>query len=170
MADQIVLNDIAINKLIQRMYGKVLSFVRSRVPSQEDAEDITQEVFMNIQKYKDNFDSEKSDPDTWVFVIAKRKLVDFYRARKVTASIDDMEYDVFQSDDDVERASEMNEMREQLRNGLEMLDERTRDVLILKFFKGLPSQEIGERLDISKSNVDVITHRGIKKLAEIIKK
>jgi len=57
--------------------------------SKEIAEDITQDVFMKALRYKKSFDKSKSSIKTWLHVIARNLLVDFYKSKKTTSSLDE---------------------------------------------------------------------------------
>lgn len=62
-------------------YRRVLRFVRRRVGSTEDAEDVTQDVFANAVAWLDQADAP-SPKLAWLYTVAKRRIVDEARRRK----------------------------------------------------------------------------------------
>lgn len=72
-------------------YGKrLLGFVRGRVSSDEDAEDILQEVWYQLSKLTDLDELESAG--SWLFQVARNKITDQYR-RKKTDSLEDYSYE-----------------------------------------------------------------------------
>lgn len=64
----------------------LLSFVKSRVSSEDDAEDIVQDVFSRL--YEGNLIETIEDMTAWLYRAARNKIVDFYRRRRQNASLD----------------------------------------------------------------------------------
>ena len=72
---------MSLELLVARYLGVVFRFVRSMVWVREDAEDITQEVFVKAWKNLGTFNCEKSFK-TWLFAIAKNASFDYLRKKK----------------------------------------------------------------------------------------
>ena len=64
-------------------HGKVSGYIRSKINSPQDAEDITANVFLKVYEKLDSFDESKASLSTWIFTIARNTLIDYYRGRKV---------------------------------------------------------------------------------------
>lgn len=64
----------------------LLSFVKSRVNSEDDAEDIVQDVFSRL--YEGNLIETIEDMTAWLYRAARNKIVDFYRKRRQNTSLD----------------------------------------------------------------------------------
>ena len=64
----------------------LLSFVKSRVNSEDDAEDIVQDVFSRL--YEGNLVETIEDMTAWLYRAARNKIVDFYRKRRQNTSLD----------------------------------------------------------------------------------
>jgi RNA polymerase sigma-70 factor (ECF subfamily) len=71
----------AIDVLVERYFKQIYGFVYKNVGSQENAEDITQEVFVKVWKNLKKFD-QKREFKPWVFQIAKNASIDFLRKKK----------------------------------------------------------------------------------------
>src|SRR3990167_5129721 len=72
----------AVSEFYRKNCGKILNYLTSRVPTKEDAEDLTNDVFfeaidsLNLLKKDGNLEA-------WLFRIAHNKMVDYYRKRKI---------------------------------------------------------------------------------------
>lgn len=64
----------------------LLSFVKKRVSSEDDAEDIVQDVFSRL--YEGNLIETIEDMTAWLYRAARNKIIDFYRRRRQNTSLD----------------------------------------------------------------------------------
>ncbi|MFC0184037.1 sigma-70 family RNA polymerase sigma factor [Pseudarcicella hirudinis] len=70
-----------IHQTVQKERRRLLDFVRKRVPTEEDAEDLLQEVFFElIETYRLMKPVEQLA--SWLFKVARNKITDFYRKKK----------------------------------------------------------------------------------------
>lgn len=74
-------DEISLEFLIARYLGIIYSFVYKNVGNTDNAEDITQEVFVKVWKNIKKFDQERSFRP-WIFQIAKNASIDFLRRKK----------------------------------------------------------------------------------------
>lgn len=73
-------NEEALEILIKRYLPQIFGFVKKFTGNQNDASDITQEVFVKVWKNLKKFDSDKSFK-SWIFTIAKRTAIDLLRKK-----------------------------------------------------------------------------------------
>jgi len=139
--------------LIRRVY----SYVAYRIGNGADAEDITSEVFERALRYRASFDGSR-EPAPWLLGIARRCVDDALAQRRPTAQ---MEAGEQASAEDVE--SEAVD-RITLANAIERLDERSRDLLALRYGADLSAREIGRILGMKPNAVDVALHRALGKV------
>ena len=71
-------DDEALRLLVERYLKQVYRFVFHYLPSSEDAEDVTQEVFVKVWKHLRKFHRDQNFK-TWVFTIAKNTALDFLK-------------------------------------------------------------------------------------------
>ena len=69
---------LQIENLFRKDRSKLLSFIRERVRSKEDAEDILQDVLTNVLAAKDT-NNKIENIGAWVFASVKNKIIDWYR-------------------------------------------------------------------------------------------
>lgn len=141
-------------------HGKVCGYIRSRIHSVQDAEDIAADVFLKVYEKIDLFDETKASLSTWIYSITRNTLTDFYRTRKVFAEVSENEADGFSVEEEVCNA----EMLETLANALESLEERERDIVILRFFSGKTLKEIAGNMGISYAYVKVLQNNAFAKI------
>lgn len=119
---------------------RLFAFIRSRVKSEEDAEDILQDVFFQF--------IGNTDPVTelsgWLFRVARNKITDNYR-KKRPELLDDIEMENdFIHDENPEIIFQREMFWEQLDNILKDLPEEQREVFIMHELDGIPFKEIAE--------------------------
>ena len=151
-------------KIYGDYHGKVFGYIRSKINSAQDAEDLTADIFVKVFEKLDSFDESKASLSTWVFTIARNTLTDYFRTRKVFAEIPETLEDGSSVEDDVCNA----EMLENLANALETLDERERDIIILRFYSGKTLREISSQMGISYAYVKVLQNKAFEKLKKFL--
>ncbi len=142
------------NNIIEtiKMYGhQLFAFIRSRVPTSEDAEDILQEVWFQLsnQSSPDDIDSMSG----WLHRVARNKITDKYR-RKKEDSLDDLAYDddegvnladLLLADGNNNDAKELQQIFwETLINALDELPANQREVFIMNEIEEMTLQQIAD--------------------------
>lgn len=150
----------SIAELFRLFSDRIFRFVRFRVGDVATAEDLAQTVFVemirSLPRYKEQRNAKFS---TWLFQIARFRLIDHYRSRRNTVSLD---HDV--PDGTEPPAPVMNEERVIIDRALALLPERYQTVLHLTFREDLNDKEIAHSMRIGKINVRVLRHRALRAL------
>lgn len=149
-----------INEYGKRLFG----FIRSKVRSEEDAEDLLQDVWYQFSKLSNI--NELESVSGWLYQIARNRVTDFYRKKK-TQSIEDFSYenedgewsirDILLADDsdpDVKLFKEL--FWEELMLGLDELPEKQREVFVLNELEDFTLQEIADQ---KQENIKTIISR-----------
>ena len=142
-------------KIYEDFRQKVFSYMLSKVQNSDLAEDLCQNVFLKIYEKADTFDETKASVSTWIYTIARNTLTDYYRTRRVTSEIPE----TLQSEQSTEDEVINGEMMERLADALSQMDERMRDVIILRFYDGKTLREIADNMGISYAYVKVIQNK-----------
>ena len=140
--------------LIRRVYA----YVAYRIGDGADAEDVTSEVFERALRYRESYDSTLGAPLPWLLGIARRCLDD--RGRKLQPVLDSEE-DERAADEDL--ASEVIE-RLSVSAVVRRLDDRSQDLVALRFGADLSARQIGEVLGLKTNAVEVALHRTLARL------
>ncbi len=141
-------------------HSKVCGYMLSKLSNEQLAKDLAADVFIKIYEKLDSFDDSKASLSTWIFTIARNTLTDYFRTRKVLEEIPEAQADGSCIEDDICNA----EMLETLADALEALDERERDIIIARFYKGKTLTEIAEQMCISYSYVKVLQNKAFDKM------
>ena len=151
-------------EIYREFKDKVESYIRARVSDHHVAEDLTSDVFFKCYKNIERYDPEKAAVSTWVFTIVNNTLKNYYRDRKSTASLDDMEGFEPSFEEDMDRAMRLDEVRQYLDEVLEELDETKRRILLMRYYDEMKTKDIADALGMTAGNVRVILTRTLKKL------
>lgn len=128
-------------------------------------EECINDVFLSVWNNRSKFNGEDVDFKKWIYIVARYKAIDYYRAqvKKAEDTMDFIEViDINSAEDKVINIENRSEVMK-LINGLE---ERDRDIFILKFLLGYKSEEIASKLNVTKASIDNRLCRGKKKLRE----
>ena len=155
-----MITDIQKEEIYRDYHGRVCGYIRSKINSPQDAEDMAADVFLKVYEKLDSFDESKASLSTWLYTITRNTLTDFYRTRKVFEEIPEATDDGFSVEEEICNT----EMLETLANALESLDERERDIIILRFHSGRTLREISAQMGISYAYVKVLQNKAFEKL------
>lgn len=123
-------------------YSKVVYSVALRVlrdPS--GAEDVLQEIFMQIWRNPDSFIATRGSLGGWLAVVSRNRSIDALRRRRPSESIDDVP---LASSYNLAEEAERNSMMEKARSVIHLLPKEQRKTLEMAFFDGLTHSEIAE--------------------------
>ena len=151
----------AFGQIFDEISDDIHRFLAFRVRNPEDAKDLTSQVFLEAWQSLPRFNSQKNFL-TWIFSIARYRLIDHYRAFRPTASLDAVIN--LAGDTDIEAETERNLNANQVLQALDKLPELYQTVLKLKFVQELEYSEIAEITGKTENNLRVIVKRGLDKL------
>ncbi|SDY61798.1 RNA polymerase sigma factor [Hymenobacter psychrophilus] len=159
----------AFEQVVQRYGARVLNTCLGLVPHRPDAEDLTQEVFVEVYTQLAGFRGE-AKLSTWVYRIAVNKCLEWQRYRKrqkrfafLTSLFGTDDGELLHDPPDYEHPGVLAERQEQatiLRQAVARLPERQQVAFTLFHLEGLPHQEIADALGLgSVGAVESLLHR-----------
>ncbi len=158
----------AFGELFDLFLTSIYRFVYFRVDTTEDAEDLTEEVFLKAWENLSSFQKRKNIPfSAWLFQIAKNTVTDFWRKRKDTLELSDEEVDK-NAENDIIRNAERDFERRKLLEALKQIPALQADAVSLRYFSDLSNQEIATVLKKSEGATRILLSRGLKRLREIM--
>jgi RNA polymerase sigma-70 factor, ECF subfamily len=123
-------------------YSKVVYSVALRVlRDPASAEDVLQEVFMQIWRNPDGFVATRGSLGGWLAVVARNRSIDALRRKRPTEQVDDM---ALASNYNLADEAERNSLMEKARSVIVLLPVEQRKTLEMAFFDGLTHSEIAE--------------------------
>jgi len=156
---------------IYDQYASILLGLLLRIlHSRGEAEDVLQEVFLQVWRRAGDFDESRGRGFTWLVTLARSRAIDRLRAldsRSRTAAASASEPSDFVSDAsaDTFRA----EQREIVQAALAQLPDEQRRTLLLAYEEGLTQTEIAERTGQPLGTVKTRTRSGLMKLREMLR-
>jgi len=159
----------AFGRLYDIHVDRVYRHIYYRVGNEEDAEDLTQQVFLKAWQAIHSYKKTASPFIAWLMTISHNLVVDFYRTKKDKAYL---EAEVLADDtaSSPERAAEASFEQQRLRKAILQLGSDEQQVIILRFIEGFEFAEIASVLKKKEGNVRVILHRSLVKLRNILEK
>jgi RNA polymerase sigma-70 factor (ECF subfamily) len=160
-------DDMAAFDQIYHKYNRLLyGFAIKIVKFNHDAEDIVHDVFLKLWQNRKSI-KEDTSFKSFLFTIAYHTIVNLIRKKSVTEEYIEALKDIQKEPPAVSGADleiEFNELNEKLRNVLEKLPSRQKEVYQLSRDEGLTYSEIAEKLDISVNTVENHMTRALKYL------
>jgi len=158
----------AYGKLYDFYVSRIYRFVYFKVRSQQDAEDLTSEVFLKTWEYINRTNKKIENLNALFYRVARNAVIDHYRSKQRDHCLmEDEQLQLIQEKSNLEKqtdiAIDMNNVQERLFK----LKDIYREVIVLKHIEELSISEIAEILDKSKGNVRVLLHRAMVALREI---
>ncbi|MGW4529281.1 ECF RNA polymerase sigma factor SigK [Amycolatopsis sp. NPDC004378] len=146
------------------IFGTVFQVLRSRA----HAEEVTQEVLLEIWRKAATFDPGRGRVQTWVLTIAHRRAIDRVRSEQ---SAVDREHradrlDLRRPYDDVTEATLDRLDRAQVRAALAVLTELQRESILLAYFQGYTCREVSEKLGVAIGTVKTRMRDGLVRLRD----
>jgi RNA polymerase sigma-70 factor (ECF subfamily) len=146
----------------------VYSYAYYRVGNHHDAEDLTEQAF--LQAYR-HFDRARRESDgrplrPWLIRIAHNLASNYYRDRSRRPQTPLEETDPIATRHDTVAIAEGREELRQVMANLEHLSEDRREALIMRFALGMDNREIARAMGKSDGATKVLIHRAIKQLQE----
>lgn len=144
-------------------------FVRARVPSDTDAEDVTSEVFAEAMRSWSRFDPARGAVGGWLVGIARHTLADWWRRRGREFPDPDVGTADQAADDDPEGTVLRRSGADEVRRHLGRLTAKEREAVALRFGTELSSEEIGAAMGISATAARMLVYRAVGKLREVMR-
>jgi RNA polymerase sigma-70 factor (ECF subfamily) len=144
--------------------GELRAFLRSRVPSESDADDLLQDVFVRVVEKIGSL-RHAGRIESWVYQIARNTVADFYRRR--TPRPADAVEDVVSSHRE-HGGNQNRAVGAWLSLMIGRLPETLRDAVRMYEIEGLSQSEIAKRLNVSLSGAKSRVQRGRHQLEELL--
>jgi len=147
--------------MYQQHYAEVFRYVRARVGSHTEAEDLTSDVFCKAVAGLENYRTMRSSALPWLYTIAAHRVADYYRASRPTAEIDEAAH----VPDSGPNPADVVVSRDQVRHVWELsktLPASQRLALWLRYGEELELKEIAAQMGRSVEAVKLLVHRAIR--------
>lgn len=156
------------NMLVRTYQQRIYWHVRKMVIDHDDADDITQDVFVKIHKAIGNF-REDAQLFTWIYRIATNECLSFLtkKRRRFFLPLEDVGKELSTK---VDTASDMggDEIQKKLQKALLTLPDKQRLVFNMKYFDDLPYEQISQITRTSVGALKASYHHAVKKIEDYL--
>jgi RNA polymerase sigma-70 factor (ECF subfamily) len=160
----------AFSRFYDRYSPLVYSLALRMLRAPSDAEDLLQEVFMQIWRQAASYSPERGSPEAWIINIARSRAIDKLRSmrRRERSFVLTDDPSLSESKENVESNAVESEAKLTMNSALANLPEAQRRVLELAYFGGLSQTEIADRLKEPLGTVKTRMRAGIQRLRNIL--
>ncbi len=153
-------------QLYDHYTAQIYRFILLKVTNRHEAEDLTHDVFLSAWQSLRGYKSQGFPFSSWLYQIARNKVIDHYRTKKSHLSVDSLEENAVKLVDMTENNLEKILSLEVIQKAMRNLGPEQQDVLIMKFIEDLPHRDIAATLGKSEGAVRLIQHRALNALRE----
>jgi RNA polymerase sigma factor (sigma-70 family) len=148
----------------------IFRFCRRAMPTREDAEDATMEIFMKLRDKLSQYDQSRSFT-AWLYKVAANHCWDMLRRRKVrqgkeTEDVDEMPLEAPEPNQ-LEKLIE-ERTSEEVRKALDKLGVRARMALVMRYYSDMSYDEIADALGVRRAFVGVVLLRARHELRQAL--
>jgi RNA polymerase sigma-70 factor (ECF subfamily) len=160
----------AFSQLYDRFSTLVFTLAMRMLKVRSDAEDLLQEVFVQVWRQARSYNAERGSPEAWIVNIARSRAIDkirsIHRMEKSFVLTEDPAR--AESPDNVESSAAESEARMAMISALANLPDAQRRVLELAYFDGLTQTEIATQLSEPLGTVKTRMRSGLRRLREML--
>ena len=161
----------AFARFYDRHASLVYTFALRLLRAEADAQELLQDVFLQVWRTADRYDAERGNPEAWLMTLTRSRGIDFLRARRRKEGRLVLYEDVSLAETaDTAAPVPTRAERESawaVHGALDRLEPPQREVLQLAYFDGLTQSEIAQRLDLPLGTVKTRMRAGLKTLREL---
>lgn len=149
--------------LYNRYYEQIFRFIYQRMDSEEAAADVCSQTFLNAMQKIDNYENRGYPFSSWLYIIARNEVNQYYRAQKKARVINAKTDDVFELMADFDEPTSDSRI-DNLLLALSCLNDLELELIEMRYFEHRSYSEIMQIVDIPVNNLKVRVSRILKKL------
>ena len=155
---------VDIDQIYTEYSGKVMGYIRARVRSKAEAEDLHSEVFEKILRKIEGFDPTKASLNTWIFTVTRNTVIDHFRRSRPGEELDENLSDDTEIDEGLLQTESLSELAAALRK----LPQQLMDIVVLRYYDGEPLTEIAKIMNLSYGAVKLRHQKALAKLKGLL--
>ncbi len=172
---------VAWEEIVQRFHRRIYNICYRFTGSQQDAEDLGQEVFIKVYRTLGSYDPDKGAFMTWVATLTRNLLVDHFRRSKQERVTDSIDEPAGPEEETLSLAARLEdsgpapdarlqsrEAQELVQKGLQKLSPELREAVILRNLQDMDYREIALALKVPEGTVKSRINRGRTELARLL--
>jgi RNA polymerase sigma-70 factor, ECF subfamily len=165
----------ALSQLYDRYNGILKALILRVIHNEAEADDLLQEIFMEIWNQAKNFSSQKGKPLGWMVTLARRRAIDGLRKKQAYARAEERLQNETEQQPDAwahnatEEQIVLSDTRELIRKVLAGLPPAQQEAIDLAFFRGMSQREIAAKTNTPLGTVKTRLELGLKKIYDGLK-
>jgi len=172
---------VAWEELVRQHHRRIYNICYRFTGSPDDAEDLTQEVFVRMYRTLSSYEPGKGSFVTWITTMSRNLLVDHFRRSRQDRITDSLDASVSQDDDSTTKADQLSsnapgpdqhiqsrERQEAVQAALQKLSPELREAVILRDLQDLDYRDIAQVLKVPEGTVKSRINRGRTELARLL--
>ena len=165
----------ALSQLYDRYNGILKALVLRVIHNEAEADDLLQEIFMEIWNQAKNFSAQRGKPLGWMVTLARRRAIDGLRKKQAYARAEErLQHETEQQPDAwVHNSTEQEildgDRRVLIRRAIGMLPPAQEQAIELAFFRGMSQREIAAKTNTPLGTVKTRLELGLKKIYDGLK-
>ena len=156
----------AFGLLYDKYQPVIYRFIYIKISHREEAEDLTHQVFLRAWENIYTYEFRGFSFSSWLYYIARNKVIDHYRTRKITIDIESIQIseEIKPNEKTIDEKLEIKKIK----NAITKLRPVEQDVLIMRFIEELSPKEVAGILKKSEGSIRLIQHKALKNLKKIL--
>ena len=165
----------ALAQLYDRYNGILKALILRVVHNEAEADDLLQEIFMEIWNQAKNFSAQKGKPLGWMVTLARRRAIDGLRKKQAYARAEERLQNEIEQQPDAwvhnatEEAIVLGDTRVLMRKVISGLPPAQQQAIDLAFFQGMSQREIAAKTNTPLGTVKTRLELGLKKIYDGLK-
>jgi RNA polymerase sigma-70 factor (ECF subfamily) len=165
----------ALSQLYDRYNGILKALILRVIHNEAEAEDLLQEIFMEIWNQAKNFSAQKGKPLGWMVTLARRRAIDGLRKKQAYARAEERLQNETEQQPDAwvhnttEEEINLGDTRVLIRRVISQLPPAQQEAVDLAFFRGMSQREIAAKTNTPLGTVKTRLELGLKKIYDGLK-
>lgn len=159
---------VCFGELYDHYIAPIYRFVLMKINNKAEAEDLTHEVFLSAWQNLKNYKPRGFPFSSWLYQIARNKVIDHYRTRKTHTSFENLDESALKIIGAVESEVEKILDLDRVKLAISRLSPEQQDVVIMKFVEDFSNEEIANTLGKSEGAIRLLQHRAVNNLKAML--
>lgn len=151
--------------LFKQFHSEMLAYIKSKVRSREDAEDILQNVFIKISSGIDKLEEEIKIKN-WIFTITRNAIIDYYRVnanQKKLVISEELDEHITEAEDE----DQTKGLDQCMASMIRLLPDEYRDIIVQSEIEGIKQKDLAEKYGIAYPSIRSRVQRGRERLKQL---
>lgn len=161
----------SLETLYRETRSKIFAIAVRILRCPEAAEEVTQDVYLQVWRQAPAFDPTRGNPWAWIATIARTRSIDRFRATRKESRVDglsDVNLDSIVASENPEKESFQSEISSQVAWALQRLNPEQRQAIDGAYFKGLSQSEMSRLWNVPLGTIKTRVRLGIRRLGDFL--